>query len=307
MPVITTIRGGAVLTLASLETLRGDRRWILDSDAGVPLLPDDVPRLAGDEATDAGPIRHFAESRLIADAAAAALADAGLTRADLAGPDTGFVSGSCYGCGTFLDGIRAGLAQNGPRGVRATEFSIATHGYPMAALAMSYGAQGPATAFVGDAGSAVEALAFADLMLRLGFCERMVVLGYDLPGPVAQAHLAVTRRLTSLPAIVALVVERAALETTATDAPVLTASVTPAASAAALPPPCALAASPLLEIFAQLRGKPAPTPFTLEIVESCGSRTRLQVGPLKGVLAASAGGGAVARPSPSRPLDLELA
>lgn len=281
MSFITTIRGGAALTPASLEYLRARRSWPLDPIGPANHWPEDAPRLSGDEETSAGPIRHFAESRLVADCVAAALADAGLSREDIAGPDTGFVSGSCYGCIEFLDGIREGLARQGPRGVRATEFSIATHGYPMAALAMAYGAQGPATAFVGGSGAAVEALAFAQLMLRIGFCRRMVVVGYELPGKVVRSHMA-----TAASCVVALVVEAVTVAERPSSALTITAAVEPTADTAPGSdrpvPPGTLGAAPLLDVFDQLRGQSLPIALHIELLESSGNRTRLHIAPSSG-------------------------
>lgn len=197
LPIL--LGGGCQIGPAALMTLRQGGRWPLGAGAGAADLPEMLPQIEAelcpgwttvspDQAADGGSVRHFRASRLIAQAVSIALADAGCPAARIAGSRTGFVSASDYGCSDFIDGLRAGFEAEGPRAIRPTDFSVATQGYPMAALTMIWGATGPATAFHGGADSATEALAFADAMLRTGLAERMVVIRYDLLGPASRRH-----------------------------------------------------------------------------------------------------------------------
>ena len=189
------LHGLCALTPQEVICPRLGRRWPLSSGQAAQDLPDSLPdlglgaRLADpDLAAEGSPMRHFRASRLIAQTAALALADAGLAPGALRATRTGFVSGSTYGCAEFLDTLRAGLATQGPRAIRPTDFAIATQGYPMAALTMIHGANGPATAFVSGEASAQEALAFAETLLRCAQADRMVVVQYDIFGPATRRH-----------------------------------------------------------------------------------------------------------------------
>lgn len=245
---------------------------------GLPAAPGD--RAAADDAETAP--RHFRASRLVRDVAAAALADAGLSREDVAGPGTGFVSGSHYGCVDFLDGMRAAEREKGPRGVKPTEFAIATQGYPVAALGMTYGAQGPATAFVGGLTAGFEALAFARAMLAFRQCDRMVVIGYELPGDRAGSHL---RALGAgdgevAETVVAFVVERASPRALAIVED-LRAGFDPGVEPRPTPP--ALGADGLLRLFRALAASRAAgreAPLELTCADPLGAFAALRVRPL---------------------------
>ncbi|MFV0386840.1 beta-ketoacyl synthase N-terminal-like domain-containing protein [Paracoccus sp. (in: a-proteobacteria)] len=191
-----TITGGCCFDDHALVCLRQKVSLHVPGDAAGTDLPDTIPdaikgrirMLYPTRPPEGGTIRHFRSSRLIADCVAAAFGDAGLQAGDVEGSDTGFVSGSYYGCAEFLDTLRESLHRDGPRAIRPTDFSIATHGYPMAALGMAYRATGPSTAFLCGPASVTEALAFARTMLDSGLTRRMVVVGYELLGPQTRRH-----------------------------------------------------------------------------------------------------------------------
>lgn len=192
-----SIIGAACFDGGRLACLRQDRIWALPGDVSADgalfdTLPTElagtIPAIRPGDAAEGGAVRHFPASRLIADCVAVALADAGLTVDAITGSHTGFVSGSHYGCVEFLETLRSAMQDRGPRAIKPTDFSIATHGYPMAALGMAYGATGPATAFVGGETASFEAMAFAELMMRIGQADRMVVVGYEIGGRRSDAH-----------------------------------------------------------------------------------------------------------------------
>ncbi len=115
--------------------------------------------------------------------------DAGLAREDIAGPDTGLVSGSRYGCALVYDMHRR-LREGGPRGIDAVAFAQATHNFPVSACAIEYGIRGPGVAIVSSTAAGIEALLCAADWLREGRCQRVIVVAYeDLEGPAA-VHLA---------------------------------------------------------------------------------------------------------------------
>lgn len=222
-----SIVSAACASRGEITLLRSAARFAPREGGGAARLPEsfdhmpDVPRLrpgrdaAEAAAGEAGP-RHFRASRLVCDVVAMALADAGFAPEDVSGPKTGFVSGSYYGCVDFLDELRAAERAKGPRGVKPTEFAIATHGYPVAALGMTFGAQGPATAFVSGLTAGFEALGFALTMLAQRQCDRMIVIGFEIPGDRVRPHLGALRRSAAdepadevVETVVALVLERA--------------------------------------------------------------------------------------------------
>jgi 3-oxoacyl-(acyl-carrier-protein) synthase len=133
--------------------------------------------------------RHTVPSQRMARLIAALAAKAGLPEDGFAGPDTGIVSGSRYGCALVFDMNRR-LRQGGPRGIDAVGFAQATHSFPLSACAIDFGIQGPGLAFVSSQAAGMEALQCARDWLVEGRCERVIVAGFeDLHGPAA-AHLA---------------------------------------------------------------------------------------------------------------------
>lgn len=123
-------------------------------------------------------------SRLIGELASRA----GLLPADLAGPATGLVSGSRYGCSLVADMHRR-LRELGPRGIDAVGFAQATHNFPVSACAIDYGIQGPGIALVSSHAAGMEALTCGRDWLLEGRCDRVIVAAFeDLEGPAA-AHV----------------------------------------------------------------------------------------------------------------------
>ncbi|MFV0334837.1 MAG: beta-ketoacyl synthase N-terminal-like domain-containing protein [Tropicimonas sp.] len=211
-----SVTGAACLEAEALSCLARACRCALPAGDTAPgslpeALPPEVAEAAGAlplaSRGQGGPIRHFRASRLVAGTVAAALADAGLTCEGLAGSGTGFVSGSTYGTAEFLDSLRLALDTRGPRAVRPTDFAIATQGYPMSALTMTYQTIGPATAFVCGQSATGQALDFAELMMQVGQAARMVVVGYEILGPQTRRHAARLGQEAPAETVVALVLE----------------------------------------------------------------------------------------------------
>jgi len=140
-------------------------------------LPEEVP-----DRRHTGPSSRLA--RLIGQLAT----EAGLALGDLAGPATGLVSGSRYGCSLVADMHRR-LRDLGPRGIDAVGFAQATHNFPVSACAIDYGIQGPGIALVSSLAAGMEALTCGRDWLREGRCDRVIVAAFeDLQGPAA-AHV----------------------------------------------------------------------------------------------------------------------
>ncbi|MBL8563433.1 MAG: hypothetical protein JNN06_14235 [Gemmobacter sp.] len=132
--------------------------------------------------------RHTGPSSRLARLIGQLAADAGLAPGDLAGPATGLVSGSRYGCSLVADMHRR-LRDLGPRGIDAVGFAQATHNFPVSACAIDYGIQGPGIALVSSLAAGMEALTCGRDWLREGRCDRVIVAAFeDLHGPAA-AHV----------------------------------------------------------------------------------------------------------------------
>lgn len=113
---------------------------------------------------------------------------AGLDREQLAGPATGIVSGSRYGCALVFDMHRR-LRDKGPRGIDAVSFAQATHNFPVSACAIEYGIRGPGVALVSSAAAGMEALLCAADWLAEHRCQRVIIAAFeDLDGAAAR-HL----------------------------------------------------------------------------------------------------------------------
>jgi len=203
----TRIRGGALAKDGQIQNLASGGCWPLDSTDGMHKMPPAVPALQPCDSAQAGPIRHFPLSRVVQQVVGVALADAGLTKEGVAGADTGFVSGSIYGTAEYLDSLRANYEERGPRGIRPTDFSIATQGYPMAALSMAYMGTGPVAAFVNGVTAGFEAISFAHHVIMQGLCKRMVVVGLDGFGDVTRRHYKALTGESASDCIVALVMD----------------------------------------------------------------------------------------------------
>lgn len=132
--------------------------------------------------------RHTGPSSRLARMIGQLAAEAGLAPGDLAGPATGLVSGSRYGCSLVADMHRR-LRDLGPRGIDAVGFAQATHNFPVSACAIEYGIQGPGIALVSSLAAGMEALTCGRDWLREGRCDRVIVAAFeDLEGPAA-AHV----------------------------------------------------------------------------------------------------------------------
>ncbi|WP_422528895.1 beta-ketoacyl synthase N-terminal-like domain-containing protein [Serratia fonticola] len=115
--------------------------------------------------------------------------DAGLDGVNVAGEETGLVSGAYYGCMSVTQGILTTLHQKGPRGVDAIEFAKATHSFPLSAVSIAFSLLGPAAAVVSDELASLDALMMARDWLLAGRCQRVIVAGYEHFSPLLQAHL----------------------------------------------------------------------------------------------------------------------
>ncbi|WP_425101082.1 beta-ketoacyl synthase N-terminal-like domain-containing protein [Tropicibacter sp. S64] len=117
----------------------------------------------------------------------------GLSRDAIAGPRTGLISGSQYGCAQVYE-MHMRLRRNGPRGVDPVSFAQATHNYPVSAAAIEYGIEGPCLAAVSFESAGLDALQIAVDWLNAGRCDRVLVAAYeDLASPIAD-HLAARAR-----------------------------------------------------------------------------------------------------------------
>ncbi len=169
-------------------------------------LPDDVDRLAVGPDTAFGSFglrrlpamdsddvqtqrsRHTRLSLRLSQIIERLAERAGLTTEEMAGPDTGIISGSSFGCASVLDGIRQQLDEKGPRGVDPIKFAQATHSYPLSANAIIYQLQGPCAAIVSSDAAGLEALTCASDWLNDHRCKRVIVVAYeDFDDPVASA------------------------------------------------------------------------------------------------------------------------
>ncbi|WP_168798029.1 beta-ketoacyl synthase N-terminal-like domain-containing protein [Pacificoceanicola onchidii] len=139
--------------------------------------------------------RHTRVSFRLDDMITRLLAQTGLSREDIAGPGTGLISGSCYGCAQVFE-MHMRLRKKGPRGVDPVSFAQATHNYPISAAAIEFGIEGPCLAAVSAGGAGLDALQIATDWLREGRCERVLVAAYEDFAPPIADHLAARAQTT---------------------------------------------------------------------------------------------------------------
>lgn len=158
--------------------------------------------------------RHTAVSYRLCKMVPRLLRGAGLTRRQIAGPGTGLISGSLYGCSQVFEMHRR-LRRHGPRGIDAVRFAQATHSYPVSICAIEFGLKGPCLAVVSTETAGMDAFLCAHDWITDGRCDRVIVVGYeDMATPIrdhirtARAHSAADGSVSE--AMVMLLLERSA-------------------------------------------------------------------------------------------------
>ncbi|MFW2543788.1 beta-ketoacyl synthase N-terminal-like domain-containing protein [Primorskyibacter sp. 2E107] len=139
--------------------------------------------------------RHTRVSHRLDRMIARVLTQAGLSRAAIAGPRTGLISGSHYGCSQVFE-MHFRLRRKGPRGVDPVSFAQATHNYPVSAAAIEYGIEGPCLAAVSLEAAGLDALQIAMDWLNEGRCDRVLVAAYEDFAPPIADHLSARAQST---------------------------------------------------------------------------------------------------------------
>ncbi|NUB45443.1 hypothetical protein GEU84_013675 [Fertoebacter nigrum] len=139
--------------------------------------------------------RHTRVSHRLSRMVARLCARSGLSAEALAGPRTGLVSGSSYGCSPVYE-MHHRLRQQGPRGVDAVRFAQATHNYPVSSCAIEYGLQGPCLSVVSTETAGLDALQCAFDWLRDNRCDRVLVTAFEDFAPPTADHLLARARAT---------------------------------------------------------------------------------------------------------------
>ena len=121
----------------------------------------------------------------------------GLPANVISGPDSGFVSGSGYGCMSTTQGIHTTLRNDGPRKIDAIEFAKSTHSYPLSINGIKYQLLGPSVAVVSSEIAGVDAIQCAMDWIKSERCKRVLVVAYESFSPLLADHvLTVNRELT---------------------------------------------------------------------------------------------------------------
>lgn len=132
----------------------------------------------------------------------------------IAGTETGLVSGSSYGCSSVMEEVRRQLVRKGSRGVDPIRFASATHSFPLSLNAIRFGIRGPCAALVSSEAAGLEALLCAADWLQAGRCERVLIAAYEDFGDPVAAHITAAGKpgaVNEAMALVLLEVESAAL------------------------------------------------------------------------------------------------
>ena len=156
--------------------------------------------------------RHTAVSYRLSAMIKRLIEQAGFDASQIAGSETGLVSGSSYGCSAVFD-MHQKLREYGPRGIDAVRFAQATHSYPISKCAIEFGLKGPSLALVSCEAAGMEALLCAYDWITENRCERVIVAAYeDFSAPVREhiIHSLGGKKLTGTvrEAMVLIMVER---------------------------------------------------------------------------------------------------
>ncbi|OMH29132.1 beta-ketoacyl synthase N-terminal-like domain-containing protein [Motiliproteus sp. MSK22-1] len=122
------------------------------------------------------------------------LESSGLQPEVFSGPDSGFVSGSGYGCMSTTQGIHTTLRKDGPRKIDAIEFAKSTHSYPLSINGIKYQLLGPSVAIVSSEVAGVDAIQCAADWIKSDRCKRVLVVAYESFSPLLADHVLTVNR-----------------------------------------------------------------------------------------------------------------
>jgi hypothetical protein len=132
-------------------------------------------------------VNHTRLSALVHDAVGACVAAHGPLFA-LAG-SVGIVSASLYGCVAVTDCTRSSFQEGGALGVDPVQFSKATHSFPISAVSIAYGLQGPSVAIVGRRNAWIDAVGFSISAIRHRLADAFIVVAYEEIDNCVSGHL----------------------------------------------------------------------------------------------------------------------